>query len=227
MAQNTLYLNRVKYDELYDRYKKYGVEVQPSYLRYEKELQNGVNHYPFSFEPSPSDSPTEKKLNKNDGFYVTSFTFGYIVLGTIPAATEGGTARTVIEANAPLRTFPVKGAENLEALYNGFLRITTGSKINIENLSTLNFKYIQDNLVSGTVFPEFQNDKVSYANISDLMLMGTKSHTMSIDIPAIPNTENLIPATIDGISSARVKIVLQLNGYLLKNGAIIAQQENF
>lgn len=225
--QNMAFLQRVKYDELAERYKKYGVEIQPSFLRYEKELQNGVNHYPFSFEPSPSDSPTEKKLNKNDSFYVTSFTMGYIVTGTIPAATEGGTARTVIEANAPLRTYPVAGAENLEAIYNGFLHITTGSKINIENLSTMNFKYVPNDLTSGTTFPEFQNDKVAFANVSDLMLMGTKSHTMSIDIPAIPNTETLVPSSVDGITSARVKLVLQLNGFLLKNGAIIAQQENF
>lgn len=220
------YLQRVTFDKLQERYKQYGVEVQPSYLRYEKQLQNGVNHYPFAFEPSPSDSPTEKKLNKNDLFYVCSFTFGFAITGTI-TGTGGAADKTITTANAPLRTFPVSGCENLEALYNGFIRVTTGSKINIENLSTLNFKFVPNDLTSNTVAPEFQNDIVSYANVSDLMLAGTKSHTIDLDIPALPAGENLVPTTADGISNASVKVVLQLNGFLLKNGAIIAQQENF
>lgn len=224
--QNMAYLQRVTFDKLQERYKQYGVEVQPSYLRYEKQLQNGVNHYPFAFEPSPSDSPTEKKLNKNDLFYVCSFTFGYAITGTI-TGTGGAADKTITTANAPLRTFPVLGCENLEALYNGFIRVTTGSKINIENLSTLNFKFVPNDLTSNTVAPEFQNDIVSYANVSDLMLAGTKSHTIDLDIPALPAGENLVPTTADGISNASVKVVLQLNGFLLKNGAIIAQQENF
>lgn len=224
--QNMAYLQRVTFDKLQERYKQYGVEVQPSYLRYEKQLQNGVNHYPFAFEPSPSDSPTEKKLNKNDLFYVCSFTFGYAITGTI-TGTSGAADKTITTANAPLRTFPVSGCENLEALYNGFIRVTTGSKINIENLSTLNFKFVPNDLTSNTVAPEFQNDIVSYANVSDLMLAGTKSHTIDLDIPALPAGENLVPTTADGISNASVKVVLQLNGFLLKNGAIIAQQENF
>lgn len=224
--QNMAYLQRVTFDKLQERYKGYGVEVQPSFLRYEKQLQNGVNHYPFAFEPSPSDSPTEKKLNKNDLFYVCSFTLGYVITGTIEGG-EGAADRTITTANAPVRTYPVTGAENLEALYNGFIRVTTGSKINIENLSTLNFKFVPNDLTSGTVAPEFQNDIVSYANVSDLMLAGTKSHTIDLDIPALPAGENLVPTTVDGISNASVKVVLQLNGFLLKNGAIIAQQENF
>lgn len=224
--QNMAYLQRVTFDKLQERYKQYGVEVQPSYLRYEKQLQNGVNHYPFAFEPSPSDSPTEKKLNKNDLFYVCSFTFGYAITGTI-TGTGGAADKKITTANAPLRTFPISGCENLEALYNGFIRVTTGSKINIENLSTLNFKFVPNDLTSNTVSPEFQNDIVSYANVSDLMLAGTKSHTIDLDIPALPAGENLVPTTADGISNASVKVVLQLNGFLLKNGAIIAQQENF
>lgn len=224
--QNMAFLQRAKYDELLDRYRKYGVEVQPSYLRYEQTIQNGVNHYPFSFEPSPNDSQTEKKLNKNDSFYVTSITFGFIVLGTI-AGTSQAPDITITEANAPLRTFAKGDYANLEALYNGFIRITTGSKINIENLSTLNFKFVPNDLLSTTVLPEFQNDKVAFANISDLMLMGTKSHTISLDIPALPATENLVGTTVDGMTTPKVKVVLQFNGFLLKNGAIIAQQENF
>lgn len=224
--QNMAFLQRAKYDELLDRYRKYGVEVQPSYLRYEQTIQNGVNHYPFSFEPSPNDSQTEKKLNKNDSFYVTSITFAFIVLGTIPGVSPNPDI-TITEANAPLRTFAKGDYANLEALYNGFIRITTGSKINIENLSTLNFKFVPNNLLSTTVLPEFQNDKVAFANISDLMLMGTKSHTISLDIPALPASENLVGTTVDGMTTPKVKVVLQFNGFLLKNGAIIAQQENF
>lgn len=224
--QNMAYLQRVTFDKLQERFKQYGVEVQPSYLRYEKDLQNGVNHYPFAFEPSPNDSATEKKLNKNDLFYVCSFTFGYAITGTI-TGTGGAADKTITTANAPLRTYPISGCENLEALYNGFIRVTTGSKINIENLSTLNFKFVPNDLTSSTTAPEFQNDTVAYANVSDLMLAGTKSHTLELNIPALAAGENLVPTTADGISSAKVKVVLQLNGFLLKNGAIIAQQENF
>lgn len=223
------YLQRVKFDELQNRFKQYGIEVQPSYLRYETELQNGVNHYPFAFEPSPNDSKTEIKLNKNDLFYVTGFTMGYIVYGTGTPATEGAANVVVTEAFAPLKTYAETAG--LEALYNGFLKITTGSKINIENLATINFKYVPENLTSGVTQPEFQNDKVQFANVSDLMLAGTKSHTISLDIPALPVGVDLVPSTATtaagNLDSVKVKAVLILNGFLMKNGAITAQMENF
>lgn len=223
------YLQRVKYDELQERFKQYGIEVQPSFLRYEVELQNGVNHYPFAFEPSPNDSKTEIKLNKNDLFYVTGFTMGYIVYGTGAPASEGAANVVVTEAFAPLKTYAETAG--LEALYNGFLKITTGSKINIENLATINFKYVPENLNSGVTQPEFQNDLVQYANVSDLLLAGTKSHTISLDIPALPVGVDLVPSTATtaagSLNSVKVKAVLILNGYLMKNGAITAQMENF
>lgn len=227
--QNMAYLQRVKYDELQEKFKSYGIEVQPSYLRYETELQNGVNHYPFAFEPSPNDSKTEIKLNKNDLFYVTGFTFGYIIYGTGSPTEEGGENVVVTEALAPLNTF-AKSA-GLEALYNGNIKITTGSKINIENMATLNFKYVPENLTSGVIQPEFQNDLVQFANVSDLLLAGTKSHTISLDIPALPAGVNLVPSTAEtaagDLDSVKVKAVLILNGFLMKNGAITAQMENF
>ena len=223
------YLQRVKYDELQEKFKQYGIEVQPSYLRYEVELQNGVNHYPFAFEPSPNDSKTEIKLTKNDLFYVTGFTMGYIVYGSGTPTAEGGSNVVVTEAFAPLKTYAETAG--LEALYNGFLKITTGSKINIENLATINFKYVPENLNSNVTQPEFQNDLVQYANVSDLLLAGTKSHTISLDIPALPVGVDLVPATATtaagSLDSVKVKAVLILNGYLMKNGAITAQMENF
>lgn len=233
--QNYGYLHRKKFEQLYNRFISQGAEVQPSYLRYEKALADGVNHYEFAFEASPNDSSTEKKLNKNDLFYVTSILLGYIVTGSTSTSGEKPTdVTTVTNAVAPVQTFvdttKFSGGANLEAIYNGFLRITTGSKINIENLSTLNFKYVPQNAAANGVAP-FQLIDALYGNISDLMLSGTKSHTISVDIPAIPAGQNLIPtaATVAGgtsLSKPTITLVLQFEGYLVKNGAIINQMQN-
>lgn len=233
--QNYGYLHRVKFDQLAERFKTQGVEVQPSYLRYEQALANGVNHYEFAFEPSPNDSATEKKLNKNDLFYVTSILLGYVTTGTTVGTDEEGknVGVQVTTSTAPIHTYvdasKFTDGYNLEAIYNGFLRITTGSKINIENLSTLNFKYVPQNAAANAVAP-FQLIDALYGNISDLMLAGTKSHTISVDIPAVPAGESLIPssATVEAgtIASPTVTLVLQFEGYLMKNGAIINQMQN-
>ncbi len=98
-------------------------------------------------------------------------------------------------------------------------------------MATLNFKYVPENLTSGVIQPEFQNDLVQFANVSDLLLAGTKSHTISLDIPALPAGVNLVPSTAEtaagDLDSVKVKAVLILNGFLMKNGAITAQMENF
>lgn len=234
MIRNMNFLQRQKYDELQTKMSSYGVEVQPSYLRFEKGLSSGVNHYEMAWEPAATDTVTEKKLNKNDAFYVTNFLFGYIVNGSVSVNSK---TLTLDSSISPIQTFAnVKnGCETLESLYNGFLRITTGSKINIENWSTQNFKYVPQSVQTGIGSPtEYNLEDAAASTISDLLLCGTKSHTIAFDFPAIPVSSDfpLIPASInyDGtnmITTSGVSIMLQLNGFLLKNGAIIAQQENF
>jgi len=226
------FLQRQKFDELQSKFKSYGVEVQPSYLRYEAQLQNGVNHYPFAFEPSATDSATEKKLNKNDAFYITGIGLFWIATGTVGT---GDTAVVVNKATAPLHTFAsnVDGSASLEAVYNGFFRLTTGSKVNIENLSNQNFKYVPQRINAGgtaIATPQFQLEKALFGSIADIMLAGTKSHQLSVDIPAVPTTVPLVPTSIqdNGVAMATptVSLVLMFHGFLMKNAAIIDQVKN-
>lgn len=236
MIRNMNALQRAKFDQLKAKFEQYGVEVQPSFLRMEKALTNSVNHYEFDWQPAGADKATERKLQRNDMFYITSMLFGYIVTGETPGG-ESGAGAVYDESNSQIMTFPVSGSPALNSLYAGSMKITTGSKINIEAYPTMSFKYVPNNtlgttagVANGEGISEFNIEDASAATIADVVLFGTKSHTISMDFPAVPGGI-IVPTTWtkpgnETISNPAVTLVLQFQGFLLKNGAIISQMTN-
>lgn len=124
MVRNNQSLQRQTFDMLQNKYP--GKEISPHFLRAEVVLKNNVNKYKFDHRSLGNESSTEKKLDRNDLVYVTMTQLCWI------ECEEGE------EATAALNTFAptTDDAKDLEAIYNGFISLKTGSKVNFESLPT-------------------------------------------------------------------------------------------
>lgn len=198
MIRNNSSLQRQTFDMLQKKYA--GKEVAPHYLRAEVVLRNNVNKYKFDHRSIGGESSTELKLDRNDLVYVTQIMLGWI------ECEEGQ------EAIAPIKTFAPKGSD-LEALYNGHLSLKTGSKVNFEALSCLNFKYVPQNQGDSSTVPQFNLMDAAYSGVEDIYLHGTKSHEISLEFPTKPSM------TVESSDGKVRKVVLFLGGFIIKNGA--------
>ncbi len=194
MIRNNQAQTRRTYEKLLAEFP--GKEVAPHYLRFEAWLKNNVNSYRWNCKTTGGESVTEVKLDTNDLFYVKS-----ILVGTINC--EPGK-----EAVAKIETFA--GTDDLEAIYNGALQLKTGSKVNIEKLMGLNFKYIPEN--NGFNFQD-----AAYSGVEDIYLFGTKTHELTYDFPTKAGM-SIEKKSED--APENYKLVVILDGFIVKNGAI-------
>jgi hypothetical protein len=202
MIRNNQSLQRQTFDMLQKKYA--GKEVSPHFLRCEVTLKNGVNKYKFDHRTVGSESSTERKLDRNDLVYVTSIMLGWL------ECKEGE------EATAPIHTYANASFPNVEAVYNGFLSLKTGSKVNFEAMPCLDFKYVpqtQGNATAGTL-DQFNVMDAARSGVEDLYLHGTKSHELTVEFPTTGSM------TLESTTAGTVrKLVLMLNGFIIKNGA--------
>lgn len=198
MIRNNSSLQRQTFDMLQKKFP--GKEVAPHYLRSEVVLKNNINKYKFDHRTVGSEASTEIKLDRNDLVYVTS-----IMLGWIECPVDE-------EATASINTYAMKTLPDLECIYNGFLSLKTGAKVNFENLSCLNFKYVPQTQGTATLSDQFNFMDAAYSGVEDIYLHGTKSHEITVEFPTKPNM------LLEPASGVR-KLVLVLNGFIIKNGA--------
>lgn len=213
MIRNNSSLQRQTFDMLQKKFP--GKEVAPHFLRTEVVLKNNINKYKFDHRSVGGESSTEIKLDRNDLVYVTSILLGWI------ECSEGE------EAVASIKTYAPAGSD-LEALYNGFMSLKTGAKVNFEALSCQNFKYVpqqQEEYKTATLGPsgttvqydmhmldQFNFMDAAYSGVEDIYLHGTKSHEITVEYPTKANM------SVEPLNGER-KLVLILNGFIIKNGA--------
>lgn len=203
---------RKLFEALKKKYTKQAVIPSPSYLRIEQALSNSSGNYLFDIKKNGNEIATERKLDRNDLFVVTRIgvyllkqdttKIGAAVLQTFPNVAAFGT----------LTGFTVA---HLEAIYNGYLTLKTGQKVNIEALSMQNFRYISTSQQdTGSILSEWNVSEFTYTGAEDIYLHGTKSHEINITFPTFSGMQ--IQCTT---ASTVIKLVLHPYGFLLKNCA--------
>lgn len=203
MILNNNAQKRAKYDELVKKYSAEGKEVSPHFLRMEAKLKDNVNRYQFEVKKVGGEANTERKLDRNDKFLITEIAFGWLAYDDDK------------EAIAPFRTFAPSDFEDLEAIYNGSLSLKTGSRVNIEALSTMNFKHVPANAEQ----KGFDIVKCAYSGVENIILDGTKSHEIAVEFPTVPNMSIGEYSSSDEEHTYDTKLCLILFGYIIKNGA--------
>jgi hypothetical protein len=204
---------RKLFEALKVKYKGKGMP-SPSYLRIEVPLINTSGNYAFDIKKNGNEKATEVKLDRNDLFVCTRLAFyllkedstkiGLARLQTYPNATYFGT----------LSGFTVA---HLETIYNGYMQLKTGQRVNIEKLSMQEFKFVQTSQESASnsiTNSEWNISEYTYRGAEDIYLHGTKSHELTVNFPTYSGMQ--IQTTT---ANTVTKLVFHPYGFLLKNCA--------
>ncbi len=190
-------------------------KASPSYLRVEQTLSNTKSRYTFDIKSTGAEVATEKKLDRNDLFVVThigiyliaqvSTTLGAEVLQTYPNTDVFVSATGFTPAH-------------LEVIYNGFLEVKIGTKVNIPALPMQSFRFVptsQQQAANNYILnSELNVHQHSYWPGILLWLHGTQNIEINIDFPALASMQ------IAGVASnTSNKIVFMPFGYVCKNAA--------
>ena len=198
----------------------------PGYLRIEQALANGKTNYLFDIKQNGAEVSTETKLDRNDVFVVHSLA---IFLSAQNSTTIG---------KEPLQTYPNKVAfgsttgfnyKDLECVYNGYLSLKIGQKINIERMPLIHFRKIPTTQEIAAItygasvtqsgsqkidYSQFDLQNVAYPLESLMFLHGTMDAKFEIAIPQWVGAQ--IANTAANVSN---KLVLFPIGLLVKGAA--------
>ena len=213
-APAAIVAERKLFDKLVKQYGAQNIVPSPSYLRVEQALSNTSGKYLFDIKKNGNETATERKLDRNDLFVVTRIgvylhkedttKIGLNSLQTYPNTTYFGTQSGFTVAH-------------LETIYNGFLSLKVGQKVNIESLSMQVFRYVSTSQESSSIGKsEFNVSEYTYQGAEDIMLYGTRSIEINVEFPTYTGMQ--IAATA---ANTKHKLVFHPYGFLLKNGALL------
>jgi len=210
-------LERDTFKKLLATYQPFGISPAPHFLRIEQVLTNDKSRYTFNFKQDNSDSRTESKLDKNDKFCVTGLAL--LLLRENTNQVGGQALQSFPNAQVFVAVANEFVPADLEAIYNGFLSLKTGSQINIDKLPALGFRKVPRTqaqaLAGGFVYNEFNLDDVLYVGAEDITLDGGKTQTFEFELPTFANMKIASGATNLALGINH-KLVLFATGYILK-----------
>lgn len=202
-----------------EKYKNASLVPQSSYLRIDQKLENGVGTY--EFDPLLNNggaSPLEKKLDKNDLFFINSIGVfltaknialpaDVVMLSTVnPAELKA----SISEAGLTNLKTDLAAATGLNTIYNGFISLRTGQEVTLQNLPMWMFNRISDDNAgvegSSVILPE----RVQLNGSSD------QRFTLSFNGAGTTMQNATTPKYEFGVS-------LFLTGFLVKGGARIVE----
>lgn len=154
MNPETTFL-RERFETIKDKVKSYDKTLVPqsSYLRIDKTLENGVGTYVFDpLLNNGGAAPLEKKLDKNDLFFINSVSLSITAVNvSLPAdvvflntINPDKLNACISEAGLTKLKTDLAAATGLNTLYNGFLSLRTGQTVSIQNFPTMRFCRISD-----------------------------------------------------------------------------------
>ncbi len=187
-------------------------KASPSYLRVEQTLSNTKSRYTFDIKTTGNEIATERKLDRNDLFVVTHIG----VYLTAQVSTSLG--KEVLQTWPNPQVFVAATGftpSDLEVIYNGFLEIKIGQKVNVPALSMQHFRYVPTSQQSSSIGnSEWEVEKFAYWPGTLLYLHGTQNIEINIEFPALSSAQ--IAAVASNTSN---KLVFMPFGYLCKNAA--------
>ncbi len=205
--------------ETLDQYKGANLVPQSSYLRIDKTLENGVGSY--EFDPLLNNggaSMLEKKLDKNDLFFISSI--GVFLTAkniTLPAdvvmlstVNPDELKASISAAGLTKLKTDLAAATGLNTIYNGFVSLRTGQEVTLQNLPMWSFNRISDDNAgvegSSVILPE------------SIQLNGSSDQRFTLSFNGAGTTmQNATSPTYEfGVS-------LFLTGFLVKGGARIIE----
>lgn len=186
-------------------------KLTQSYLRCEQPLVVGATSYKFPVlvtEVNPTLFPTEKRLNLQDSFVISS-------IGIFLAAPTGATDGAFIPMSYPNPlTFTTTTARDAQTIYNGSLEIKVNNNVLVPDWDVWRH-YDRPQTQSVAVAPAAA-DEISgltgfFPMEPNVVLVGAKNNKISINLPA-------------GVATiiANTRVVIIYRGILAQNTTVVA-----
>lgn len=200
-----------------------GLFAQSSYLRIDQPLVNAQGEY--LLDPMELNTPRktyEKRLNRNDLFFVIALSLGIYYEPTArPGA--GFVVTSIQDLKARLAAYgsnlEEKITQDLNAIYNGSIRLQTGTTQTFDGFPThlLNVSHQVD-----TETLDYDPSKSMYFLPENIALAGTKDQKFTLKFDSYSGAVYNPPATTspDFTPDGVLGVSLFMQGFLVKNGAI-------
>ena len=202
-----------------------GVVPTLATLREERVLVNNNGTYVFEFNEQKANArQTETLLSIKDAFVANTMSLGILV------------ERKTKPGSGLLLHFPCMQELNkagnvnwldMEVIYNGVLKAQIDQQVMMDKFSTRRFRYapqnaglLIDNNVIGGAIQSSASDGLVNAE-PNLILRGTKKNTFTLTIPTFDASAAAAIAATD--PAFDVRVVLELNGFIIPGGANLAQ----
>ncbi len=197
-----------------------GLFAQSSYLRIDEPLVNAKGNYVI--DPMELNTPrktNEKRLNRNDLFVVAGMSLGFYYEPTAkPGA--GFLATSFQDLKTKLAAYGSNLAtaitNDLNAIYNGSLRIQTGTVQTFDGFPVNMFNYARQ-ANSNTL--DFDPSESMFYTPENIALAGNKDQKFTLDFPSFAGAV-YNPTLSEGTADGVIGVSLFLQGFLVKNGAI-------
>lgn len=221
MNPETIFL-RKRFEEIKAEVQTFDKTLVPqsSYIRIDQTLENGVGTY--TFDPLLNNGgagPLEKKLDKNDLFFISSINLAITATNkTLPADVVFLNTINPDKLNACISTAglaslktDLAAAPGLNTIFNGFISLRTGQTVSLQNFPTLRFCRISDTDAS--------IDGASVILPERVLLNGASDQRFELVFNGQNTTMQnaTTPAYTFGVS-------LFMSGFLVKSGARIVEQ---
>ena len=203
-----------------------GFGIQEGYLRMQVTFNNTLGQFQFQILLTGQETSIELKLDKNDIFATNKVGF---YLGQQTVAKPGNVEQLTFPNNTLLdgATGNVT-VQDFYAIYNGFLSVTIGSVVVLQNLMMKKALYVpqtQKDTVNAaltgtpvTTYGPFENQrdkKDGYIDLENILeLSGGAQNLLTLNIATFPGIK-LAPVTAGIVNIG----ILELDGFLVKNAA--------
>lgn len=187
--------------------------IAPGKLRLESTITNSQNIIPFNvLEDTTVPTRTEKRLNKNDMFFMVS-------LGLFLAKLETGKeGRTKLLTYVNLTEFVAAAGftpTDLEVVYNGNVSLKISTREYISILDTNRFRYVpQTQQTAATNYDQYNEDENFVDLPTHYKLRGTDQIELSVNLPYFNGIQ--VESVAAGFTN---NLVLVPKGFIIKGGA--------
>lgn len=216
-------INRERYISVNQKAAQIGKFAEPSKIRIEVDLKNGVGSYQFNIKKTDITNQREISLDRNDVFVASRWGIFPVLQSLTNPSTEILASFPAVNDGTNPSVHAVGFQDNsIEALYNGTLSWSVDNTVMLSSYPTESFRKVPEQqgafLLNGEEAAVNEGIKVQW-NIEDatdyiipcITIPGTRDHRINVNFDAaglnFPVTEGYKPV-----------LVLYMEGFLVKSG---------
>lgn len=224
-------INRDRYIAVNNKAMSIGKFAEPSKIRIEMDLKNGVGNYQFNIKKTDINNQREVSLDRNDVFVVSRWGVFPVVQSTTNPGTEVLASFPLINDGVNPSVHPV-GFTNahIEALYNGTLSWSVDNTVMLSSYPMESFRKVpeqqgafvlnaDESAVNEGIKVQWDIENATDYVIPCITIPGTRDHRITVNFDAAGLS---FPTTAEH----KGVLVLYMEGFLVKSGCEYKNGQN-